>query len=84
MAEDSWAMVQIKKEMTGVCNILSPHHVYINTCASYASTPYPQILHHLTTKARGLVRHSNVGLCGMNSGHELDTIKQMWLNSRTH
>jgi hypothetical protein len=58
LAKDSWAMIKTKREMTRVCNILSPYHVYINTCASYASTLYPQILHHLTTQARGLVGHS--------------------------
>ncbi len=31
-AKDSWMMVQTKREMTGVRNILSPYHVYINTC----------------------------------------------------
>jgi hypothetical protein len=58
LAKDSWAMVKTKREMTGVCNILSLYHVYINTCASYASTLYPQILHHLTMQAHGLVGHS--------------------------
>jgi hypothetical protein len=79
-AKDGGAMVQPKKEMTEVHNILSPYHVYIDKCASYASTPYPQILHHLMRQARGLVRHSYAGLCAMNSSGELSTIKQMWLN----
>ncbi len=70
-------MVQTKREMMGVHDILSPYHMFINTCASYASTPYPQILYHLTKQARGLVGHSNAGLCRMNSRSELGAIKQM-------
>ncbi len=34
-AKDCWAMVQTKKEMMGVGNILTPYHVYIGTCASW-------------------------------------------------
>jgi hypothetical protein len=80
LAKHGWAMVQTKRGMMGVRDILSPYHVYINTCASYASTPHPQILHHLMTQEQGLVGHSNAGLCRMNSSSELSTIKQMWLN----
>jgi hypothetical protein len=29
---------------------------------------------------RGLVGHSNVGLCGMDTAGDMGTIKQMWLN----
>ncbi len=79
-AKDGWAMVHPKRGMMGVRDILSPYHVYINTCASYASTLYPQILCHLMMQAHGLVGHSNVGSCGMNSSGELGAIKQMWLN----
>jgi hypothetical protein len=64
----------------GVRDILAPYHVYIYTCTSYASTPYPQIPRHLMMQAHRLVGHSNVGLCGMNSSGELGAIKQMWLN----
>jgi hypothetical protein len=80
LAKDGWAMVQTKGEMMGVGNILSPYHVYINMCASYASTPYPRIMRHLTMQARGLAGHSNAGSCGMNSSGEINTIKQMWLS----
>jgi hypothetical protein len=80
-AEDGWAMIQTKREMMEVRNILSPYQVHINPCTSYASTLYPQILRHLTMQASGLVGHSNTGSCGMNSRNELGTLKQMWLNS---
>jgi hypothetical protein len=79
-AKHGWAMVQTKRRMMGVCDILSPYHTYIDTCASYASTPYPQILRHLMMQEHGLVGHSNKGSCGMNSSGELGSIKQMWPN----
>jgi hypothetical protein len=43
LAKDGWAMVQTKREMTGMCDILSPYHVYMDTCTGYASTVNPQI-----------------------------------------
>ena len=36
-ADDGYGLVQ--KQAKGARGILSPHHMYINTCASYASTP---------------------------------------------
>jgi hypothetical protein len=78
--QDGWAIVQTRWEMIGVRDILSPYHVYIDMCASYARTLYPWILRHLTTQARGLVGHSNTGLCRMNSSGELGAIKQTWLD----
>ncbi len=64
---DGWTMVQDKeKRAQGVRGFLSLFHVYIDTCASYASMPYPQLLRHLMTQAQGLIGYSNVGLCGMS------------------
>ena len=31
----------------GLTSILSPHHIYIDTCASYSSTPHPHLLDNL-------------------------------------
>jgi hypothetical protein len=45
----------------GVRGILSKHLVYIHTCASYASTPYPELLKNIDKQKRGLVGHSNAG-----------------------
>jgi hypothetical protein len=48
---DGWTMVQNKKKgVQGVHGILSPFHALIDTCASYASTPYLQLLQHLMTQ----------------------------------
>ena len=60
--------------------ILSPHHTYIDTCTSYSSTPYPELLSNLKKEARGLIGHSNAGLCGMDSSGSLGALKQVWLN----
>jgi hypothetical protein len=37
-ADDGYGLIQ--KQVKGVWGILSPYHVYIDTCASYSSTPY--------------------------------------------
>jgi hypothetical protein len=38
----------------GICGILSPNHLYIDTCATYASPPYREILENLKKQLRGL------------------------------
>ena len=56
-ADDGYGLVQ--KQAKGVRGILSPYHAYIDTCASYSSTPYPELLSNLKKQARGLIGHSN-------------------------
>ncbi len=68
-----------KKEEKGVQGILLKHHLYIDTCASYASTPYCEHLENMEVQD-GLVGHSNVGSCGMDTTGDMVAIKQMWLN----
>jgi len=63
-----------------VQGILSPYHAYIDTCASYSSTPYPELLSNVKKQARGLIGHSNAGSCGMDSSGSLGALKQVWLN----
>ena len=77
--DDGLGLVQ-KNEERGVRGILSKHHIYIDTCASYASTPYRDLLKNIESQKRGLVGHSNAGSCGMNETGDLGAIKQMWLN----
>jgi hypothetical protein len=77
-ADDGHGLVQ--KQAKGVRGILSPHHMYIDTCASYASTPYAHLLTNLKKQARGLVGHSNAGLCSMSSSGEIEALKNVWLN----
>jgi len=77
-ADDGYGLVQ--KQAKGVRGILSPYHAYIDTCASYSSTPYPELLSKLKKQARGLIGHSNAGSCGMDSSGSLGALKQVWLN----
>ncbi len=60
--------------------ILSPYHAYIDTCASYSSTPYPELLLNLKKQARGLIGHSNAESCGMDSSGSLGDLEQVWFN----
>jgi hypothetical protein len=75
------AIVQDKeKEEKGLQGTLSKYHLYIDTCASYASTPYCEHLGNVEVQECGLVGHSNVGSCGMDTTGNMGVIKQMRLN----
>jgi hypothetical protein len=79
--DEGLAIVQDEeKEEKGVQGILSKYHLYIDTCASYASTPYCEHLGNVQVQERGLARHSNTGLSGMDTARDMGAIKQMWLN----
>ncbi len=77
-ANEGYGLVQ--KQAKGVQGIFSLYHAYINTCASYASTPYPELLSNLKKELRGLIGYSNAGLCGMDSSGLLRALEQVWLN----
>jgi len=78
LADDGYGLVQ--KQAKGVQGILSPYHTYINTCTSYSSTPYPELLSNLKKQAHGLIGNSNAGLCRMDSSGSLGDLEQVWLN----
>jgi hypothetical protein len=78
LANDGYRLVQ--KQAKGVQGILSPYHAYINTCASYARTPYPELLSNLKKELHGLIGHNNAGSCGMDSSGSLGALEQVWLN----
>ncbi len=65
---------------TGVRGLLSPHHLYIDTCASYASTPYRDILKDVRKVSRGLVGHSNCRSTTMDEIGNLGKLEGMWVN----
>ncbi len=69
-----------KVKPTGVRGLLNPHHLYIDTCASYASTPYRELLDNVREVDRGLIGHSNYGSTTMNEVGSLGKIDGMWLN----
>jgi hypothetical protein len=78
LADNGYGLVQ--KQAKGVQGILSPYHAYIDTCTSYVSTPYPELLSNLKKELRGLIGHSNAGLCGMHLSGLLGALEQVWLN----
>jgi hypothetical protein len=63
-----------------VQGILSPYHVFINMCASYASTPHKSFLENLRLQEHGLMGHSNAGSRGMDKAGTMGAIKKMWYN----
>ena len=69
-----------KAKPTGVRGLLNPNHLYIDTCASYASTPYRNLLSDVHEVNRGLIGHSNCGSTTMNEVGNLGKIEGMWLN----
>ena len=77
-ADNSYGLVQ--KQTKGVRGIISPYHAYINTCTSYSSIPYPELLSNLKKQACELISHSNAGSCGMDSSGLLGDLEQVWLN----
>ena len=78
MANNGYGLVQ--KQAKRLQGILSPYHAYIDTCASYSSTPYPELLLNLKKQAHGLIGHSNTGLCRMDSSGSLGDLEQVWFN----
>jgi hypothetical protein len=69
-----------RSKPTGVRGLLDPDHLYIDTCASYASTPYRELLDNVHKVERGLVGHSNCGSTTMNEVGSLGKLEGMWLN----
>ena len=54
--------------------------MYIDTCTSYTSTLYAHLFTNVKKQARGLMGHSNTGLCSMSSSGEMGALKKVWLN----
>jgi hypothetical protein len=63
-----------------VRGILHPSHLYIDTCASYDSTPDCHLLDNVKAQKRGLVGHSNCGAATIGKTRNLGHIDKMWLN----
>ncbi len=55
----------------GVCGILSPDHLYIDTCATYTSTLYAHLLENLKKQLQGLCGHTNLGSSTMDEAGTL-------------
>ena len=76
--DDGQGLVQ--KQAKGVRGILSPHHMYVDMCTSYASTPFTYLLTNVKEQARVLMGDSNAGSCSMNSSGEVGALKKVRLN----
>ena len=72
--------ILVQKGKTGVRGLLSPWHVFIDTCASYACMPNKNFLENVKLQERGLVGHSNAGSCGMDRAGQMGAIEKMWYN----
>ena len=59
--------------------LFNPNHLYIDTCASYTSTPYGSFLQDVHEVSHGLNGDSNCGLTTMNKVGNLGKIERMWL-----
>jgi hypothetical protein len=75
--EDTSKAAVRQQGQKGIRGILSPHHVYIDTCATFASTPYPHLLTNLKKEERALMGHSNMGSGGMEKSRQMGAVKQM-------
>ena len=75
-AEDGHGLAQEQ----GVRGILSEDHVYINTCATYASTKNPELHSNIKKEKRGLIGHTNSGSTGMELAGNLRAAPKMWMN----
>jgi hypothetical protein len=60
--------------------ILKKNHLYVDTCASYASTPYPELLDEIKKQTVGLLGHGNAGSTFMGESGKLEGLKDVWIN----
>ncbi len=74
--EDEYLFEQNK----GAESILSPDHLYINTCASYPKLLYAHLLDNLMKQLCDLCGHTNSRSPTMDMVGNLGAIKKMWLN----
>jgi hypothetical protein len=72
--------VLLQRKVKGVWGILHPSHLYIDTCASYASMPYHHLLDNMKAQEQGIVGHSNYGSATMGKTRNLGLIDKIWLN----
>ena len=75
--EDTSKAAVRQQGQKGIRGILSPHHVYIDTCATFASTPYPHLLTNLKKEEHALMGHSNMSSGGMEKSGQMGAVKQM-------
>ena len=64
----------------GCTGILNPNHLYIDTCAAYASTPHAHFIDNLEKQRSHLRGHTNAGSAVMTRAGTMGELKKVWLN----
>jgi hypothetical protein len=77
---DGFSMIQGGSNQRTGPSILKPNHLYVDTCASYASTPYPELFTGIKTEDRGLIGHGNAGSTVMGETGHLGKLNKAWVN----
>lgn len=78
------SMLQGGEEQQRGPSILKKNHLYVDTCATYASTPYPEILTGISQQGSGLIGHGNAGSVLMDQAGSLGAISEVWVNKCKH
>ena len=79
-ADEGWMVVQEEKKEKSR-GILSKHHVYIDKCTSYVSTPYPELLENMRKHVACWTQKHWViwnGHSQRNRSHQADVAEQRW------
>jgi hypothetical protein len=68
------------KSSKQVLDVLKPHHLLVDSCASYCSTPYRELLDKIAPQDTGLIGHGNAGSTYMNEAGSIGSLDKVWLN----
>jgi hypothetical protein len=63
-----------------VLDILKPHHLLVDSCASYCSTPYRGLLKDIAPQGTGLIGHGNAGSKFMKEAGSIGALDKVWVN----
>lgn len=72
-------ITMVQKKICGL-SVLKLNHLYMDSCTSYASTPFREVLDGVSKKDIGLLGHGNAGSTFMGKSGELGDIKNIWVN----
>ncbi len=69
-----------KNDSKGAQRVLSPDHIDIDTCGTYASMSNKDILNNLKMQSFGLCGHTNSGSTMMDQAGALRAVENVWFN----
>ncbi|KAL7509414.1 hypothetical protein ACHAXN_008346 [Cyclotella atomus] len=61
-------------------DILKPTHLLVDSCASYCSTPYRDLLKNIIPQDTGLIGYGNAGSTYMKEAGSIGNLNKVWLN----